>query len=86
MPFKKAGRIALDQGRLQMEIDDLGRFAFEEMALVGEDGERHGYAMESTSGRAVNFHMADRFFTVVRAQFLRLVAGEIGKAAVFEVA
>lgn len=86
MPFKKAGRIALERGRLQVEIDGLGRFGFEEMALVDEAGERHGYAMESSSGRAVNFHMAGRLYTVVRAQFLRLVAGDIEKAAVFEVA
>jgi len=86
MTFRKAGRLALSCGRLQVEIDDLGRFAFDNMALVGEDGERHGYALASASGRAVNFHMADRFYTVVRAQFLRMVAGEITKAAVFEVA
>jgi len=86
MTFRKAGRLALSGGRLQVEIDDLGRFAFDNMALVGEDGERHGYALASASGRAVNFHMADRFYTVVRAQFLRMVAGEITKAAVFEVA
>lgn len=86
MPFKKAGRIALNQGRLQVEIDGLGQFGFDEMTLVDEDGERHGYAMESSSGRAVNFHMAGRLYTVVRAQFLRLVAGDIRKAAVFEVA
>lgn len=86
MPFKKAGRIALNQGRLQVEIDGLGQFGFDEMTLVDKAGERHGYAMESSSGRAVNFHMAGRLYTVVRAQFLRLVAGDIRKAAIFEVA
>jgi len=87
MSFKKIGRAALDDGRLKVEIDTLGSFHFDEHCLIGEDGERHGYVMPSTSGKAVNLHMTSgQLYTVIGTQLLGLAGQRIQKAAVFEVA
>ena len=87
MKFKKIGRLALYDGRLRMEIDTVGSFHFDNNCLVGEDGQRHGYAMPSTTGKAVNLHLTDgALCTVIKSQLLQVVSGNIRKAAVFEVA
>ncbi len=87
MTFKKIGRLALNDGRLQVEIDTVGLFHFDNNCLVGEDGQRHGYAMPSTTGKAVNLHLTDgALCTVIKSQLLQVVSGNIRKAAVFEVA
>lgn len=87
MTFKKIGRLALDDGRLRVEIDTVGSFHFDNNCLIGEDGQRHGYAMPSATGKAVNLHLTDgALCTVIRSQLLQVVNGNIRKAAVFEVA
>ncbi len=87
MAFKKIGRLALHDGRLRVEIDTVGSFTFDDHCLVGEDGRRHGYAMPSTTGKAMNLHLTDgALCTVIKSQLLQVVSGNIGKAAVFEVA
>ena len=87
MTFKKIGRLALYDGRLRVEIDTVGSFHFDNNCLVGEDGQRHGYAMPSTTGKAVNLHPTDgALCTVIKSQLLQVVSGNIRKAAVFEVA
>ena len=87
MTFKKIGRLALYDGRLRVEIDTVGSFHFDDNCLVGEDGQRHGYAMSSTTGKAVNLHLTEgALCTVIKSQLLQVVSGNIRKAAVFEVA
>jgi hypothetical protein len=87
MSFRKAGRVALHDGALQVEIDGIGRFSFDDTMLVGADGKPVGYVLPSTSGKAVNLHMgAGQQYTVIRTQLLGLAGQRIQKAAVFEVA
>ena len=87
MTFKKIGRLALNDGRLRVEIDTVGSFHFDNNCLIGDDGQRHGYAMPSTTGKAVNLHLTDgALCTVIKSQLLQVVSGNIRKAAVFEVA
>ncbi len=87
MTFKKIGRLALNDGRLRVEIDTVGSFHFDNNCLIGEDGQRHGYVMPSTTGKAVNLHLTDgALCTVIKSQLLQVVSGNIRKAAVFEVA
>ncbi len=87
MTFKKIGRLALNDGRLRVEIDTVGSFHFDNNCLISEDGQQHGYAMPSTTGKAVNLHLTDgALCTVIKSQLLQVVSGNIRKAAVFEVA
>ena len=87
MSFRKAGRVALHDGALQVEIDGIGRFSFDNTVLIGADGKPAGYALPSTSGKAVNLHMAaGQLYTVIKTQLLELAGQRIQKAAVFEVA
>lgn len=87
MSFRKAGRLALHDGALQVEIDGIGRFSFDNTMLIGADGTPAGYALPSTSGKAVNLHMTSgQLYTVIGTQLLGLAGQRIQKAAVFEVA
>jgi len=87
MTFKKIGRLALNDGRLRVEIDTVGSFHFDNNCLISEDGRQHGYAMPSTTGKAVNLYLTDgALCTVIKSQLLQVVSGNIRKAAVFEVA
>ena len=87
MTLKKIGRLALNDGRLRVEIDTVGSFHFDNNCLISEDGRQHGYAMPSTTGKAVNLHLTDgALCTVIKSQLLQVVSGNIRKAAVFEVA
>ena len=87
MSFRKAGRVALHDGALQVEIDGIGRFSFDNTVLIGADGKPAGYALPSTSGKAVSLHMAaGQLYTVIKTQLLELAGQRIQKAAVFEVA
>ena len=87
MSFRKAGRLALHDGALQVEIDGIGRFSFDNTMLISDDGKPAGYALPSTSGKAVNLHMTSgQLYTVIGTQLLGLAGQRIQKAAVFEVA
>jgi len=93
--FDKIGRLFLEGGDLVIKIDglpfyvvnarDIGRLSDGEIVDVRETGSHIsvGTARPSMSGRAVNFKIGNRLYTVPFRNFRAVVEGKARKAAVF---
>jgi hypothetical protein len=71
---------------LVVPIDDLQRITEGESVDIREreDYRSAGTARCSMSGRAANFKIGDRLFTIPLRNFEAVINGKAGKAAVFE--
>jgi hypothetical protein len=94
--FDKVGRLYRDAGDLVIKVEGMPFLAvsFDDVENVMDGGtadirEREGHqpvgtARRSVSGRAVNFRIGDRLFTVPLRNFGAVLEGKLRKAAVFE--
>jgi hypothetical protein len=93
--FDKVGRLFLEGGDIVIKVDGLPFYLVSacdvwllcngEMVAVRETGDHSsvGTARPSVSGRAVNFRIGDRLYTVPYRNVRAIIEGRARKAAVF---
>lgn len=93
--FDKVGRLFMEGGNMVIKVEglpfylvtarDVGLLCNGEIVAVRETGDHSsvGTARPSVSGRAVNFRIGDRLYTVPYRNFHAVMEGKARKAAVF---